>query len=68
VLHHLLEAVRTLARVLAPFMPETAIALRNLLAVSDDSLQASWGQGLVAGHQINPPKVLFPRIEIDAKK
>jgi methionyl-tRNA synthetase len=68
VLHHLLEVVRTLARVLAPFMPETAIALRNLLAVSDDSLQASWGQGLVAGHQINPPKVLFPRIEIDSKK
>ncbi len=68
VLHHLLEAVRTLARVLAPFMPETAVELRNLLAVSDDSLQAPWGQGLVAGHQINPPKVLFPRIEIDAKK
>jgi len=68
VLHHLLEAVRTLARVLAPFMPETAVDLRELLAIDDDDLQAPWGQGLVAGHKINPPKVLFPRIETDAKK
>jgi methionyl-tRNA synthetase len=68
VLHHLLEAVRTLARVLAPFMPDTAVELRDLLAVSYDRLKAPWGQGLVAGHKINPPKVLFPRIEIDAKK
>jgi methionyl-tRNA synthetase len=68
VLHHLLEAVRALARVLAPFMPETSVELRELLAVSDDSLKAPWGQGLVAGHKIHPPKVLFPRIETDAKK
>ena len=68
VLHHLLEVVRTLARVLAPFMPETAVALRELLAVSDDGLTAPWGQGLAAGHKINPPRVLFPRIDTDAKK
>jgi methionyl-tRNA synthetase len=68
VLHHLLEVVRTLARVLAPFMPETAVQLRELLAVSDDSLKASWGEGFVAGHKINPPKTLFPRIETEAKK
>ena len=36
VLHHLLEAVRTLSRVLAPFMPETALQLRELLALGDD--------------------------------
>jgi methionyl-tRNA synthetase len=68
VLHHLLEVVRTLARVLVPFMPETAVELRELLAVSDDGLKAPWGQGLVAGHKIHPPKVLFPRIDTDAKK
>jgi methionyl-tRNA synthetase len=68
VLHHLLEVVRTLARVLAPFMPETAVELRNLLAISDDSLKAPWGRGFVTSHKINPPKVLFPRIETDAKK
>lgn len=68
VLHHLLEAVRTLARVLAPFMPETVIQLRDLLALGDDGLHAPWGQGFAAGHKINPPKVLFPRIESDSKK
>ena len=67
-LHHLLEVVRTLARVLAPFMPETALQLRELLALGDDQLNAPWGEGFVAGHKINPPKVLFPRIETDVKK
>jgi methionyl-tRNA synthetase len=54
--------VRTLSRVLAPFMPETAIELRDLVAVNDDTLKAPWGQGFVAGHKINPPKALFPRM------
>jgi len=67
VLHHLLEVVRTLARVLAPFMPETAVQLRDLIALGDDGLHVPWGQGFAAGHKINPPKVLFPRIETDAK-
>ncbi len=68
VLHHLLEVVRTLARVLAPFMPATAGELRTLLAIEPTALQAPWGEGFVAGHKVNPPKNLFPRIETDAKK
>jgi methionyl-tRNA synthetase len=68
VLYHLLEVVRTLARVLAPFMPETAVELRELLALCDGELSAPWGEGFAAGHKINPPKVLFPRIETDTKK
>ena len=70
ILHHLLEVVRTLARLLAPFMPDTANELRALLALPDDktALQAPWGQGFQPGHRINGPKVLFPRIETDAKK
>jgi methionyl-tRNA synthetase len=64
VLHHLLEVVRSLARVLAPFMPETAAELRDLLAVDDERLKQEWGKGFVAGHKVNPPKVLFPRIEV----
>jgi len=68
VLHHLLEVVRTLSRLLAPFMPDTARQLRALLAIEDDPWKAPWGQGFVAGHKINPPKVLFPRIETEAKK
>ncbi|MBI1997163.1 MAG: methionine--tRNA ligase [Deltaproteobacteria bacterium] len=70
ILHHLLEVVRTLARLLAPFMPDTANELRALLALPDDktALHAPWGQGFQPGHQIDGPKVLFPRIETDAKK
>jgi methionyl-tRNA synthetase len=66
VLHHLLEVVRTLTRVLAPFMPDTALELRNLLAIGHDSLKAPWGQAFSAGHKVNPPKALFPRIEVPA--
>lgn len=68
VLHQLLEVVRTLARVLAPFMPDTAVELRALLAIGEDRLAAPWGKGFTAGHKINPPKVLFPRIDTDPKK
>jgi methionyl-tRNA synthetase len=68
VLYHLLEAVRTLARVLAPFMPDTAAELRSLLNLDASALRAPWGEGFSAGHRINPPKVLFPRIETDGKK
>lgn len=68
VLHHSLEVVRTLARLLAPFMPDTARELRGLLAIDEGALTAPWGQGFAAGHMINPAKNLFPRIETEAKK
>ena len=66
-LHHLLEAVRTLARVLAPFLPDTAAQLRALLVIDAKVLIAPWGKAFSAGHKVNPPKVLFPRIETEAK-
>jgi methionyl-tRNA synthetase len=68
VLHHLLEVVRTLARVLAPFMPDTAAELRALLGINASVLSAPWGKAFRAGHNVNPPKVLFPRIETDTSK
>ena len=68
VLHHSLEVVRTLSRLLAPFMPDTARELRGLLAIDQTRLAAPWGEGFVAGHKINPPKNLFPRIETESKK
>jgi methionyl-tRNA synthetase len=64
VLHHSLEVVRTVARLLAPFMPETVLKLRDLLAIGADRLNAPWGQGLAAGHKVNPPIALFSRIII----
>jgi methionyl-tRNA synthetase len=68
ILHHLLEVVRTLARVLAPFMPETAVGLGELLAIDDEDLKKPWGEGFVAGHKVKPPKNLFPRIEAQELK
>ena len=68
VLHQLLEVVRTLARLLAPFLPDTVRELRALLAIDEAAVSTPWGQGFNAGHQINPPKVLFPRLDLAAKK
>lgn len=70
VLHHLLEVMRTLSRLLAPFLPDTATELPALLALPGETgaLNAPWGQGFQPGHKVNGPKVLFPRIETDAKK
>jgi len=70
VLHHLLEVVRTLSRLLAAFMPDTANELGKLLDLDEagPARAAPWGQGFAPGHKINPPKVLFPRIETEARK
>ncbi|HEX5606696.1 MAG TPA: methionine--tRNA ligase [Candidatus Binatia bacterium] len=68
VLHHLLEVVRTLARVLAPFMPDTAAELRSLLDIDASILSAPWGKAFSSDHKINPPRVLFPRIETGSGK
>lgn len=69
VLHHLLEAVRQIAGLLSPFLPETANELYVLLNAppTASSRRSPWGQFFPAGHRVNPPKALFPRIELDAK-
>jgi methionyl-tRNA synthetase len=67
ILHHLLEVIRTLARALAPFMPDTAAELRSLVAIDTNALTLPWGECFSTGHKVNPPKVLFPRIETEAK-
>lgn len=68
ILYHLLESLRTVARLLAPFMPDTARELRTLLAIDETQLKTPWGHGFDPGHKVNPPKVLFRRIETEAKK
>jgi methionyl-tRNA synthetase len=69
ILHHLLEAIRTTARLTAPFLPDTAREIRTLLAVSDGTAndRAPWGSFFVPGHKVLPPKILFPRIEPTAE-
>lgn len=66
VLHHLLEVIRTLSRLLVPFMPDTAKDLQSLLGLhpTDSAYRAPWGQCFAFGHKVNGPKVLFPRIEL----
>ena len=70
VLHHSLEAVRTVSRLLEPYMPDTAKELRTLLNLDEATaaLGAQWGQCFAPGHKVNGAKNLFPRIETDAKK
>lgn len=68
ILHHLLEAIRAAAQLMSPFLPETASRIRTLLNVSEEAWEEppSWGRGLTPGHKVQPPKVLFPRIEVPA--
>lgn len=65
ILHHLLEALRATARLIAPFLPDTADELQTLLVLRKGvpGSQASWGEFFTPGHKVLPPKVLFPRIE-----
>jgi methionyl-tRNA synthetase len=68
VVHHLLEVIRTLSRLLTPFLPDTAKELRALLVLSEasDALYAPWGRSFQPSHKVSGPKVLFPRIETEA--
>jgi methionyl-tRNA synthetase len=65
VLHHLIEAIRQLSRLLGPFLPDTAKELQRLLRLKEDDgdYRAPWGQCFSAGHTIDGPTVLFPRIQ-----
>lgn len=68
ILHHLLEAIRQVARLLAPFMPDTARQLQRLLGLEgDESSRASWGECFLPGHKVYGPTVLFPRIELPSE-
>ncbi len=70
ILHHLLDCLRELARLLSPFLPETSEQLRDLLNLSAATAtpDAPWGECFAEGHVVKPPKALFPRIETDTKK
>jgi methionyl-tRNA synthetase len=70
ILHHLLEVLRALSRLLTPFMPDTARELSRLLGSVGESasFNAPWGKAFVPGHRVEAPKVLFPRIESNAKE
>ncbi|MGH7767718.1 MAG: methionine--tRNA ligase [Candidatus Binatia bacterium] len=70
ILHHLLEAIRTTGRLIAPFLPDTAKEIQTLLAIPEgaSNSQIPWGNFFSPGHKVLPPKVLFPRIEAEAEE
>jgi methionyl-tRNA synthetase len=66
ILHNLLEALRATAVLAAPFIPETAERIAALLGLPAGALAlpgAPWGAAFPPGHAVQPPVVLFPRIE-----
>lgn len=70
ILHHLLESLRALSKLLAPFMPDTSEHLRDLLNIREQAERpdAPWGEYFVSGHAVKPPKMLFPRIDTEASQ
>jgi len=68
ILHVLCDALRHGARLIAPFMPDTAERIVALLGCEPTRLAdpaPAWGQVFAPGHRLEKPTPLFPRIEID---
>jgi methionyl-tRNA synthetase len=70
-LYHLLEALRTVAVLITPYMPRTADKILEQLGITDAGRRdfatlTSWG-GLTAGTILKPGETLFPRIELKKK-
>ena len=67
VMYNLLEAQRLIALLIAPFMPDTAVKILDILGCGDEvTLEGNdqWG-GLQAGTTIAKAQPLFPRIEAE---
>jgi methionyl-tRNA synthetase len=73
VMYSALEALRTIAILLYPFMPEKADEIHRQIGMTEDSLSQGmdsikkWG-GVKAGSSINRAEQLFPRIDDDRKE
>ncbi len=68
VMYNLLESIRIIALLVAPFMPETGSKILQILQQDGDNLsldeQDQWG-GLKPGIKIEKATPLFPRIETE---
>ncbi len=67
VVYHLLEALRVISVLIAPFMPGTTVKIGEQLGIRDARTQdfesiRTWG-GLSAGNVLKPEGALFPRVE-----
>jgi methionyl-tRNA synthetase len=66
ILANLAEALARTARLAAPFLPDTATRIADLLGLDAEALSGStpaWGRALPAGRLVKPSTVLFPRVE-----
>ncbi len=66
ILENLAEALVRTARLAAPFLPDTAARIADLLGLDADALGGptpAWGRALPTGQRVKPSVVLFPRIE-----
>jgi len=66
ILRHLAESLLRTARLAAPFVPDTAARIVDLLNLPQSALRnpsRPWGEGFPAEHSVKPSAVLFPRIE-----
>lgn len=65
-----LQVSKTLAVLMAPFMPFSAEKLWKLLNLQGNVHEQSWGaaaeQAIEAGHKLNQPDILFSKIEDEA--
>ncbi len=58
------ESIRLIAILLLPFVPESAAKILDLLNIESSQRNFSFlNNSLLAGHKINEPKAVFPRLE-----
>ena len=70
ILHTLCDALRHVARLISPFMPDTAARIAELLNADPKSLAETapaWFATYADGHTVQPAEPLFPRIDVDGK-
>jgi len=67
ILHVLCDALRHLARLIAPAMPETSAKIASMVNADPGALAEPappWRMSYSEGHLVNAPEPLFPRVEI----
>lgn len=71
VMYNLSEAIRIIAVLISPFMPDTSEEIFRQLGIADDSAKlwdsaATWGV-IPEGFKVSKGKPLFPRIDVEAE-
>lgn len=64
VLYTLAETLRLISLHVEPFLPATAVRMRDQLGLSSSAGRALWGD-FPAGTEVSKPQPLFPRLEAD---